>query len=395
MTKTIKNNRGITLVALTITVIVLLILIGVGIGTMSGVKRNIKDSKKAIAKSDLTKIQQVVAENYIKYKQTGNERILKGIPMAYSDAQDIARNDFGVSLRSSQSYELPATSEGKDIQGNPIYYYKLQGWHLKEMGIENLDVDEYMVNYSTGEVFDITNKKTADGEILYIYANEVLGGDYIKSGLLLYLDGIDNTRNGHDGESTIWEDLSGNRNDGTLANFNNTSTSGWASNCINFDSIDDMISVPESSTTNPVAQTIEVVLKCNGDSSNSVDGRQIFFVKWYGYTMELNSDKTISYGRKNGYLVTKSSINYSRIYNITAENDGNKSKIYINNTYNNEQDAVPVAYSDMNLITIGSYNKSRYFNGSIYAIRMYNRALTDEEIDHNYQIDKARFGIED
>lgn len=38
-------------------------------------------------------------------------------------------------------------------------------------------------------------------------------------------------------------------------------------------------------------------------------------------------------------------------------------------------------------------NQNRTFFGSIQAIRIYNRALTDEEIDMNYQIDKVRFNI--
>ncbi len=35
-----------------------------------------------------------------------------------------------------------------------------------------------------------------------------------------------------------------------------------------------------------------------------------------------------------------------------------------------------------------------YFNGKIYSFRLYNRVLTDEEVKHNYEIDKVRFGIE-
>ena len=34
------------------------------------------------------------------------------------------------------------------------------------------------------------------------------------------------------------------------------------------------------------------------------------------------------------------------------------------------------------------------FKGTIYCIRIYNRALTEEEIKQNYEIDKQRYGIE-
>ena len=32
-------------------------------------------------------------------------------------------------------------------------------------------------------------------------------------------------------------------------------------------------------------------------------------------------------------------------------------------------------------------------NFEVYSVRIYNRALTDEEISQNYNVDKERFGI--
>lgn len=39
------------------------------------------------------------------------------------------------------------------------------------------------------------------------------------------------------------------------------------------------------------------------------------------------------------------------------------------------------------------WNGAVSLNGNIYAVRIYNRVLTDEEIKTNYKIDKYRFGI--
>ena len=36
-----------------------------------------------------------------------------------------------------------------------------------------------------------------------------------------------------------------------------------------------------------------------------------------------------------------------------------------------------------------------YLNGKIYSVRIYNRCLTDAEIQHNYNRDKKRFNVED
>ena len=50
-------------------------------------------------------------------------------------------------------------------------YYKLNGENLKALGLENIhNNDVYVVNYSTGEVFNYTQKKTAAGDILYVKA---------------------------------------------------------------------------------------------------------------------------------------------------------------------------------------------------------------------------------
>ena len=39
-------------------------------------------------------------------------------------------------------------------------------------------------------------------------------------------------------------------------------------------------------------------------------------------------------------------------------------------------------------------NQNRTIYGSVKSVRIYNRVLTDEEIKHNYELDKARFKIE-
>jgi hypothetical protein len=43
--------------------------------------------------------------------------------------------------------------------------------------------------------------------------------------------------------------------------------------------------------------------------------------------------------------------------------------------------------------SIGTYNPSRYFKGSIASALVYNRALTDVEVLQNYNTTKARFGL--
>ena len=120
---------------------------------------------------------------------------------------------------------------------------------------------------------------------------------------------------------------------------------------------------------------------------------------WPGYTFETNNINNnnkynISYGRNNGYLVSNTLLSLNNTYKITGTHENNKSKLYINNNIENEQQVTPTAYVHNNLL-IGKYNSATYTKCEIYSIRMYNRALTENELNHNYIIDKNRFGIEE
>ena len=118
--------------------------------------------------SDVSKIQQAVIETYIKYKQMENSTLLKGTKITYAEAKSIESDfqeiDSSISLKETQNYDETDTDIGK-------YYYKLSKSDLEEMGISNIDSeDEFVVNYSTGEVFNVSNPKTGLGNAAYVYA---------------------------------------------------------------------------------------------------------------------------------------------------------------------------------------------------------------------------------
>ena len=60
MSNMVKEEKGITIIALVITIIVLLILTGVSIGEISKRKSSVNEAKDQIAFSELTKIQQAI-----------------------------------------------------------------------------------------------------------------------------------------------------------------------------------------------------------------------------------------------------------------------------------------------------------------------------------------------
>ena len=167
MDKIIENNKGITLMALIITIIILMIITGIGIGASTGMKGNISESKETVATAELSKIQQAVLENYVKYKQMNQERFLYGVEITFAEAKTEFDN---LGLSGNETLKVSSYDEMTNVDPS-LFYYKLDKMHLKEMGLQNINNNnEYIVNYSSGEVFNITQKKTASGNVLYVYA---------------------------------------------------------------------------------------------------------------------------------------------------------------------------------------------------------------------------------
>lgn len=151
-----KNQKGITLISLVITIVVTLILASVG--TYTGVN-NIKESRDSAVKTELQFVQQAVLQRYTKYKLTGDKTLLPG--NSYTNFTEI--NEILAKIKEKTA----VTIELKDDDANN--YYLLDMNSLQALGITNTE-DEYIVNYTTGEVINKTRLSTLKSkEPLYIY----------------------------------------------------------------------------------------------------------------------------------------------------------------------------------------------------------------------------------
>ena len=163
MKNTVKSQKGITLVALVVTVIVLLILAGIGIGELSNNNEDITQTKDTMSLAELNKVQQVVIENYLKYMQMKNEHILTGVGQKIDEEK---YNEINNKLKQISNNEFQLNDYSDNTEES---YYMLNGDDLKSLGLQNIhNNDVYVVNYSTGEVFNYTQQKNAAGDILYI-----------------------------------------------------------------------------------------------------------------------------------------------------------------------------------------------------------------------------------
>jgi hypothetical protein len=195
--------------------------------------------------------------------------------------------------------------------------------------------------------------------------------DYVHDSMLLWLDGVENTRNGHDASATKWEDLSGNARDYTY----------HASSVIA-----DKYCQPNGGMTTSVnleiteGCTIEVVVRiqANGVSQMiTAQGGQSRFTTWVGS----GGNFVFGAGGASKYCVPPKAIN---TFNSSHYVNGAPAEFTASSgSWSNVYRTRLFAYSS---------NTNRPCVSDIYALRVYSRELTAAEVRHNFEIDKLRFG---
>lgn len=241
---------------------------------------------------------------------------------------------------------------------------------------------------------------------------------YNTNGLILLLDGINNTRNGHSTTTTTWEDLSGNNNDFNLNNFNTTSSSGWQGESLIFDGENDYLKSTNNFDFNSSKSlTIQFVdlngtLYTNNDIGNLIiETSKDFNFNPKSFLVNFSewASKTIGFSlRKPDYnfqndtepLIENESISYTLTFN--AENEYNnyvqmyKNSILRNINHNTTHNT---NLSDFTFNTYPMYIGARggysYFTKMrLASVRIYNRVLTEEEIRNSYEVDRVRFNMD-
>ena len=159
----LKNEKGITLIALAVTIVILLILAGItiNIGTQS-----IKDSREDALLSELGMVQNAVLQRKTKADLT--EEAYPGDKIDIATVNSVV-TEINNQQTTGEDIELKDNSEGKE---NNYYLLTTSNNGLNNLGITNSE-SEYIVNYETGEVINSTVKVTESGKPLYIYAKEI------------------------------------------------------------------------------------------------------------------------------------------------------------------------------------------------------------------------------
>ncbi len=212
----------------------------------------------------------------------------------------------------------------------------------------------------------------------------------------------------------IWSDLSGHGNDGTLQSFNNTSESGWQNNGVDglaFDGIDDIVKYP--GTINETAYTISFVIKIeNNTHANrmhyrlNAEGNEYpaffinttqenkFGVHIYGHGV----DTALGIKNNSGGIWTPVGLGIKQL-DFTYSNK--EVYVYVNGVRQygigdgKGYLSVPQDAASIDIASLGGRieDYSRSLKGTYYSFMLYDRKLSDSEIEENCRINRSRFGF--
>ena len=229
------------------------------------------------------------------------------------------------------------------------------------------------------------------------------GGAIVRDGLVLALDAAD--RNSYPGTGTTWYDLSGNGYNATLIN-----SVGYSSNSggmLTFNGSTQVATVNVNSfvrnNTSYTFSTFFYLTTSNGgapfclmttpNDSDNTDGfwQHLNLGNWLWRTED-------SSGEFGGNAEAPTGFVSSTYYHLTVVVTTNSIKFYRNG---NLISTISTTFSWANVrndntayLFIGKgYEDAYYMTGNVGNFLMYNRVLSESEIEQNYNATKGRFGL--
>ena len=209
----------------------------------------------------------------------------------------------------------------------------------------------------------------------------------ITDGLVLYLDAA-NTRS-YPGSGTVWSDLSRGGNNGTLTN-GPTFNSGNGGSIV-FDGSNDYILLPNGILSGTGNFTVNQWIKSNSTNYGTTFGnfpsgnlQIIYGINYIGMYLD----------NSTAYVSSPNSIYTQNIIMITALRSGTTTYFYINGILQKTGSSSSTIGNTNSTFRIGTNTiNSEAFPGNIYNTQIYNRALSAQEIQQNYNATKGRYGL--
>ena len=228
--------------------------------------------------------------------------------------------------------------------------------------------------------------------IIYIDPYALPAAGIVTSGIVLYLDAGDPAS--YPGSGTTWTDLSGSGNTGTLVGGTGFNSANGGS--LVFDGTDDYVSVANNISLNPSTNTLICWAKSNVStwSNNGVlmSKRNVFIIhpNAGGFSVDYY------YYLNNNYVsqqITPANIDVWNMYACSW--NGTTLSAYLNGALiNSGVKTGPLNTGDTGVLEIGKDDTfSRFLNGNIAQVLIYNRALTATEVTQNFNALRGRYGL--
>ena len=234
------------------------------------------------------------------------------------------------------------------------------------------------------------------------------GASIVRDGLVLYLDAAN--KKSYGGSGTVWNDLSGNGNGGTLVN-----SVGYNSNnngSMVFDGVDDLITLNSSAQFGPDTPSfsIEIVYQSNINSIRTIPSTIYGRYRYYFDHVYTNNSARFAYVKKeyesSGSFVVNQ-LNFSglnpkgswNVLTVTYMKDGENGTLYgyVNGAYNGTSTATRISNYPLAFEYIGNsgHSSANYyvFDGNVGSVKIYNRILSNTEIQQNFNAIRGRYGI--
>ena len=403
-----SEKKGISVIAFIIIIGVMLILISTVTVSLDSVVTN---SRKRQFAKEIFEIQTMV-DSYKKHnndypyikKAEGNKTIeleINGKNETQLVSEDIIDNKVELYVINLQKIGANELSRGYNKDNDETDVYAFSNKTGKVYYVKGYKVRKNKYYSLTDELKNLIGINTSKSSSSGIIKGEIDLDKipYETNGLVLYVDGVNNTMKEHSDNTDIWYDLSGNGKEYNLVNIDFNGESNWKEDSIHLDGVDDGIFLGnEIKDLFKSDCTIELTFDIDkNDSRDIIMGN---YGKSHCINIERNGDNLRIYwnnGKPNynfsDFFKNEKKLNVSIVLNKNEEKlDIYKNGIYFNSYINSE-------FKNYNYDYLNAYigKDSRTggicLKGSIYEIRIYNKALTEEEIKHNYDVDKIRFEL--
>lgn len=298
-----------------------------------------------------------------------------------AEKNNVALLDLYKLCNFDMSFEPYWVSPTDKVNDNGLYF--MDGLHPNKFGIDiitSLEVEE-MKKYITVNAFEKVRVLEQDG-------------------LIMYCDGINNTENGHSDTATTWKDLTGNGND--LINVASTTTTTpassvqgeWLENGIRVIANNNQFLRTTKTFDLGADRTIEMRVTLNADANMTLGFNGADRVKFRSASAAFWARVSLSDSSGTQDIRSLGATPYGSpvTVSITRSYDANTSKTtfmaYTNGIYKN---SFTVDGNHRTSESAYLLFGSEQVDVTVHTVRMYNRALTADEVKENYKYDMQYF----